>query len=66
MVSKSKCALPPHAAGIANDESIFDQLENCQHTLPEYIAISSKPVQLHSSGSTREKEEWNSEALRVA
>ena len=21
---------------------IFDQLENCQHTLPEYIAISSE------------------------
>ena len=43
MVSKSKAhcrrmlqALQQTRAGI------FDQLENCQHTLPEYIAISSE------------------------
>lgn len=65
MVSKSKAhcrrmlqALQQTRAGI------FDQLENCQHTLPEYIAISSETsATLIHQVPPEEKEEMNSEAL---
>ena len=64
MVSKSKAhcrrmlqALQQTRAGI------FDQLENCQHTLPEYIAISSETSATLIHRVPPEKEEMNSEAL---
>ena len=63
MVGKARGALPPHAAAhyAADETGIFDQLENCQHTLPGYIAISSETsaTLIHRVPP----EEMNSEAL---
>ncbi|MBC6569263.1 hypothetical protein GW736_04995 [Escherichia coli] len=43
MVSKSRAHCRRMLQALQHTRSgIFDQLENCQHTLPEYIAISSE------------------------